>query len=598
MKRALVLVVLLCAGYAFAQTDDPALIENAKTFAEIGDWENGLKLLEQYILRHPKDAEARLLLAECYFNWPDKQTQGERVVDLNQQRGKAQIEVLGKLGDDGFTMLLRGTRSDTYRVHNYSAYELERMKDRRAIDPLIALAREMPDRAARSINALARIDEGRETADKGIVEFLVSLLRNEGTEQDVRVVTVSALARLRAAEALPAVKSEIERILAEIPDYTGDSRWEAQREALYAVDFMSRISAPKVSEVLDEAVTSVGKFAFFDVAEREAGELAISTRVLLTAQALDMVKADPGIAWNRNRKVPRHVEYFLEMMASDSPGALLEERNRKCLHELLDSPLPADVRVGLARLAAEIRDEEALPFLFAKLSPRLDVRAARASWVADGSSSVWEAAQKISGEKALAFLVEKLKSDDMAWVAMSATLLKERGDRKAAEALAERYREIKSLIVEHESAGAEEQPTAGGEVGKSPELLQLEGQLERGEITLDEFFTELQMITQAEKGPKRGMTEAEYWAKAAEYDDIFEAMQHLGPPPDGGQPRQGAERDALIKGIVLEIIRSAYKELTGKDIEGGGEEKREGYYWYVPPVTLHTPPATGRGGQR
>ncbi len=534
MKRALVLVVLLCAGYAFAQTDDPALIENAKTFAEIGDWENGLKLLEQYILRHPEDAEARLLLAECYFNWPDKQTQGERVVDLNQERGRAQIRVLGKLGDDGLDMLVRGLRSNTHSVYLHCLYELERNKDRRAIGSLIELGKEMPDRAGKAIYALASIEEGRETMDKQVVDFLVSLLANGKTDFYVRAEAVRALAILNARESLPVVSRELQRVTAEIPSLPSGEAGEATREGLYALDLMSRASAPDFHEALKGLIAKVGKFAFFATAYQASSDLATSTRVLLTAKALDMIKADPGVAWNR--RGPRDVERFLEEMASDYPGVLLEEENRKRLHELLDSPLPVDVRVGLARSVAEIRDEEALPFLFAKLSPRLDVRSARASWVADGSSSVWEAAQKISGEKALAFLLEKLKSDDMAWVAVSATLLKDRGDRKAAEALAERYREIKSRVDAEAS-----------EEGAQPAAMS-EEQMEQ----LEEFM-------------QMGMS----YEEAARMAGI-----ELKPPA----PEQA----------VMEVMRSAYRELTGKDMEGAGEEKKEGTY------TFWGPPRGGR----
>jgi len=521
MKRAVVLTVALavCAGYAFAQTDDPALIENAKTFAEIGDWENGLKLLEQYILRHPKDAEARLLLAECYYNWPDKQTQGERVVDLNQERGRAQIRVLGKLGDDGLDMLVRGLRSNTHSVYLHCLYELERNKDRRAIGSLIELGKEKPDRAGKAIYALASIEEGRETMDKQVVDFLVSLLANGKTDFYVRAEAVRALAILNARESLPVVSRELQRVTAEIPSLPSGEAGEAAREGLYALDLMSRASAPDFHEALKGLIAKVGKFAFFATAYQASSDLATSTRVLLTAKALDMIKADPGVAWNR--RGPRDVERFLEEMASDYPGVLLEDDNRKRLHELLDSPLPVDVRVGLARLAGEIRDEDALPFLFAKLSPRLDVKSGRSSWADDGSSFVWKAAQKISGEKALAFLVEKLKSDDMAWVAMAATLLRDRGDRKAAEALKQRYHELKA----QPDAEAKAKPQDSGRRQMTPEMLDLQRMLEADEIDFQEYLTRMMLTQQGAKG-------------------------------------------AAGKPAVLDIIRSAYKALTGQDIDG------------------------------
>jgi len=513
MKRALMLtVVLLCAGQVFAESDTSELIQNAKTFAEIGDWENGLKLLEQYILRHPKDAEARLLLAECYYNWPDKQTQGEKVVDLNQDRGKAQIQVLSKLGDEGFEMLLKGLDSKTRDVHKECMYVLERKKDRRAIDALIRLAKEDRDRAEKAVYTMFKIESGRGSTDQRVSDFLISVLADTEPEYSlaVRRRAVHAIGALEVRDALPTIKGELQRVLREVPRSADrmPTRRLAAEEIVYIMDIIGRSSTAELEKELANVLRGIGASDFFAAAAK--GAYAVSRRTLahFSRAALEIVKADPGVAWNR--QAPHDVEHFLEYMASYYPGVLLERGNKKRLHELLASPLPKDVRVGLAEIAAEIRDEGALPALFGKLNPySADHQRVYGQWEGDGSREVWQAAEAISGEKALSFLVEKLRSDDMAWVAMAANLLKDRGDRKAAEALKERYLELKPLADR------------------------------KGEA-------------------------ARYWDQFEELQKdgvpVQEIMETVGPPP-----AEPAEQG------VLKVIRLAYKALTGKDIDGSGE---------------------------
>jgi len=423
-------------------------------------------------------------------------------VDVNQQRGRAQIEILGRLGDEGFDMLLKGLRSETFSVYYACLNELQRKKDRGAIDPLIALAREFPDRAAQSISAIARLEEGRETVDKRVVEFLASLLEKRDTPQHVRAESVSALASLNAAEALPTVEKELDRILEEMPEYPDDTRRLAAVEALYAIDLMTRAGASKLDEMLNEVMSRMGEFDVFVTARELARQLDVGTLTELAERALEMIKAEPTHAWKQQGPGRQDDVYFLQHMASSFPNVLLEEGNRKRLHELLDSQLTWDQRLGLAEIARKIRDEETIPFLLKDLNPfrtqSWDDFALSPNQAYDVFNAVW----LISPERGQAFLLEKLKSEEMAWVGTAAELLGTRGDRKAAEALAERYREIKSRV----DAEASEEGTQ--------------------------------------------------------------------PPA----PEQA----------VMEVIRSAYRELTGKDMEGDGEEKKEGTY------TFWGPPGGGR----
>jgi hypothetical protein len=511
MKRALVLVVvvvLLCAGQVFAEPDTSELILNAKTFAEIGDWENGLKLLEQYILQHPKDAEARLLLAESYFNWPDKQTQGERVVDLNKERGRAQMRILGKLGEEGFAMLLKGLSSETPDVLYECRDVLEEKRDRRAIDALIRLARERPERTDLSIYVLSMIEEGREKVDKRVVDFLIARLEDQGSEVELKYAAARALALLSVREAVPAAKKELHRIAGgEVG--TRDEEQDLAREAIFIVDLMARTSPSGFAEEVDKVLNRFGVGVFFDVAREQARELSKGGLVHLAGAALDLIKADPGIAWTA-RKPRSNVDRFLMQVADVFPGVLLEEGNKKRLHALLGSPLPKEVREGLASIAAEIGDKEALPVLFAKLNPySADPKRVYVQWEKDGSREVWQAAEAISGEKALAFLLEKLKSDDMAWVAMAASLLKDRGDRKAAETLKERYLELKPL--------------------------------------------------------------ADRWGEAAGYWEQYQMHMQTGLSQEQVIQIMGPAPGFAVNPEVLEVIRSAYEALTGQDIDGSGE---------------------------
>ena len=490
MANFLVLLTL-CTSLVLGQVDElfpdtdmdmgAAVLARAKTFARIGDWENGIRFLEPYILARPEDAEARLLLAECYFNWPDKQTVGTSVVDKNQERGKTQIGILAKLGDKGFEMLLRGLYSDTSWVFRACRDVLAEKKDRRAIDPLIKLATEEPKKASSVINTLVSIERDREQVDHRVAELSISILGDPESAIGTRTAAAQAVASLRVQEAAPLVEKALKRVIATVPTATDEDTEYLLREAVYLVDAV----ASTVPEDLDSQVTpalnmmvSRQRVELFEHARHVLRELDVETLEFLTKTALTMVKADPSIAWSADRSRLRTrqavsarvwsarwgspLDRFLFEVSTRHPAVMLEPSIKELLHELCDGP-GAEVRFGILEIIGNIRDEDALPIVLPKLRaswfeegvhhcvlPGNDYTAASRmfGWASDESALAWGAVKAIGSPKTTEFLLDKLESDDMAWVYTAATLLMDIGEGRAIEPLKERFSELSGAEVD------------------------------------------------------------------------------------------------------------------------------------------------------
>jgi HEAT repeat protein len=485
MANFLVLLTL-CTSLVLGQVDEllpdtdmgAAVLERAKTYARIGDWENGIRFLEPYILAIPEDAEARLLLAECYFNWPDKQTLGTSVVDKNQERGKTQIGILAKLGDKGFEMLLRGLYSDTSWVFRACRDVLAEKKDRRAIDPLIKLATEEPNKASSVINTLVSIERDREEVDHRVVKLLVSILEKPEDAVGTGAVAAAAqaVASLRVRQAAPSVNKELKRVIAVLPTAADQDTKYLLRETVHLVDAV----ASTVPEDLDKHVTPVlnmmvrrQRVDLLEQARSVLRELNVETLEFLTKTALTMAKADPSIAWPADRSPPRlpqvvsyrdwgarwgsPLDRFLFEVSTRHPAVMLEPRIKELLHELCDAPR-AEVRLGILEIIGNIRDEDALPILFPKLraswfetsvSHYATLTGSRMlrginefGWVSEESVVAWRAVKAIGSPKTAEFLLEKLESQDMGWVYTAAALLMDIGEGRAIEPLKKRYSEL------------------------------------------------------------------------------------------------------------------------------------------------------------
>jgi len=439
MRKALILaVVALCAGVALGQVESASDLERGKIFAGIGDWENGLKLLEPYILQNPKDAEARLLLAECYFNFPDMEpvSEGGRQVDRNKARGEAQIRILGNLGEEGFQMLLRGLYSDTRDVHRRCMAQVERKKDRRAIDDLIRVVEEKPERGHSAVYTLVAIEEGGQKVEERVAKLLNGLLEGPETGGGLRRSAARGVAVLRIREAIPAVKKELERIRAELPTMARDSRRldDTWWELIYLVEAMVILS-PQDSEAEIEKVFSAmdrpQASEFFRFSENRVDELSSDSIRLLSTAALEMMKSAPDVGrWN-TRKLLRRV-------ARVYPQILREPNMRKQLHDACDSHL-REVREVAIEILGEVADEDSLDFLLGKLQAGED-----GAWGNPESERIWWAISEIASPKTNDFLLEKLESQDLAWVTTAARLLAEMRDLRAVELLEKRYSELPS----------------------------------------------------------------------------------------------------------------------------------------------------------
>jgi len=480
--NALVLLTL-CTSLITGQVDASAGLENAKIFARIGDWENGIKYLEAYIIQNPTDAEARLLLAECYWNWPDERTVGDRTVDKNKERAQAQIAILANLGDEGFQMLLQGLRSDTILVYRTCFMHIAETRDRRATDALIDIARDeankaWTDKAPRAINALVGIERDREHVDQRVVELLTSILREP--ESDFQAVSEAAagLARLQVHEAAPLLRKALDRVATALPAAPDTDRRTSDKVAIALthslIDAIAVLSHTDLEKHVTGVLGTMNRQQTAALFKRARGRPAHhTTRVFLSKIGLNRVKADPDV-WLTVGSIGR----FASDMASRSPEVLLETEVKGLLHELCESPRP-EVRMGMYDLIGTIRDEDALPILLAKLweaalvrsqptpsgaPPRPTVMVRRAtrpgrpvppSFLRDDPESheIWLAVNAIASPSTTEFLLEQLTSDDTASVFAAARLLKDLGGRTAIEPLKKKYSEIADLdLGEYEQA--------------------------------------------------------------------------------------------------------------------------------------------------
>jgi hypothetical protein len=466
--NALVLLTL-CTSLITGQVDASAGLEHAKTFARIGDWENGIKFLEPYILNNPTDAEARLLLAECYLHWPDNQTVGEEVVDKNQARGAAQIGILAKLGDDGLKMLLVGLRSDTYDVYRRCFMYVGWTKDRRATDALIDIAKDgrRVGKARKAVNALVDIERDREHVDERVVGLLTSILREPEGDFGILREAAAGSATLQIREAAPLLTKALDRVAEALPAAPDIDRRTSDEAAIALthslIDAIAVLSHADLEKHVTGVLGTMNRQQMAALFKRARDRPAHhTTRVFLAKIGLNRVKADPDV-WLTVGSIGR----FATGMASRSPEVLLETEVKELLHELCESPRP-EVRRDIYELIGMLRDEDALPILLAKLweatlmrslptpsrvpsRPTIMARRARRpgvpvppSFLRDDPESheIWLAVNAIASPSTESFLLEKLTSDDMASVFAAARLLKELGARAAIQPLKKKYSEL------------------------------------------------------------------------------------------------------------------------------------------------------------
>ena len=479
MTHALALL-LICTNLAIGQVDTSAGLGNAKTFARIGDWENGIRYLEQYILQHPEDAEARLLLAECYFNWPDKQTVGDRTEDKNKSRALNQLQVLTRLGDEGSRMLLKGLHSPSYNVFLACSEVLREKKDERRIDELIQVTKEDPARTHRVVLELTEIERGREKADERVVKFFMSLMdqpdiprpwtKRAGekptqelldTTKPFRPSLIEGLAALRIQEAVPSLERDLKRAVASLP--TADRNSEQRR---YALEEIRRLIDAIGALAPNDAEQEV-RYVVSNVTEGDMNEIFKVFSLLMPGVNRDAVIALSKVAFERLKG--DHLEawpavgHFVSGLAKGYSEMLLQPNNKRQLHELCGSPAE-EVRMGVIDVLGTIRDEEALPILLPKLqggSPRPGRPGGGTTrlmigdsfqpsvgpgepffWLSREPLCAWQAVKSISGPRTTEFLLEKLQSDDMSWVYTAATLLPSLKDDRAIAPLKKRYSEL------------------------------------------------------------------------------------------------------------------------------------------------------------
>jgi|GEM_PF-4650448 len=438
------------------------LMERGKTFARIGDWENALEYLEPYILVHPEDAEARLLLAECYFNWPDKRVVGDSTVDLNQERGEVQIRILANLGDEGFEMLLKGLHSDTWDMFYACCQVLSEKKDRRAIDHLIKVVQGTDTgRALEALDALVAIESGREQIDRRVVQALTSVLQRPDARWDLRTDAARAAAALRIKEAVPILKRELERIAAALPTAEREDRSRGIEQIAYFIDAVAGIT-PQDLEACAGPIVERMAAADADDLFKELPRVRPAhqeTLAFFAKTALQIIEADPGAYRGQARS-------FLRDTARDVPGVLLRNDLREHLHKLCDAP-QRGVRLQVVEILGNIRDEDALPILLPRLQaaalpfkqgvpipPRghaIFARRGRSgdqwfAWGSDEAYKAWEAVQAIGSPRTSDFLLEKLESDDPAWVYTATSLLHDLGEGRAIEPLKRRYAEMSGRV--------------------------------------------------------------------------------------------------------------------------------------------------------
>jgi HEAT repeat protein len=466
MTNALLLLTL-CTSLVVGQVDVPAAgLEHAKTFASIGDWENGIKFLEPHILQNPEDAEARLLLAECYYNWQDRRSTGDSSVDMNRKRGEAQIRILGRLGDAGFKMLLKGLHSETRYVSTSCAEVLGEKQDRRALDDLIRVLKEEPDRTENAMDALVRIERGRKDVDDRVVSLLTTVLEDSKSSSALRRTAAFGIATLDVPVPLALLKKELGRVIDEGTEPTRHpriprpphTRYDTE-EAVYLVDAIVRRSAGKVDESVAGMLEGMSSLGFFFHAERRVGDLSSETLVYLCRAALGMIGTDQARVAPGSRGGSQPAGFLLGL-AGSFPDVFLDGETKKLLHDHCDSP-NRDVRIFAIEIVEKIRDEDALPILLPKLRPSLlpegqsgwflsfyQGKVTHATgrfafaWLNDEPFEIVDAVKKIGSPRTTAFLLEKLRSEDMAWVVAAAMLLADIGEGSAVGPLKERYSAI------------------------------------------------------------------------------------------------------------------------------------------------------------
>jgi len=436
-----------------------ALMERGKTFARIGDWENGLKYLEPYILAHPEDAEARLLLAECYFNWPDKRVVGDSTVDLNRERGEVQIGILANLGDAGFEMLLKGLHSRTENLWEACSYVLREKRDRRAVEKLVKVIEQRARErlAAEALSLLVTIESDREQVDTRVAHAITSVLQRKEARPSLRTDAARAAATLRVKQAVPILKKELERIAAALPTADRGDRSRGIGEMVCFIDAIARIN-PQDLEAHARPIVEGMAAAEVDDLFREILRVRPShqeTLAFFSKTALRRVEADVGAYRGQARS-------FLMDTARDVPGVLLRNDVKQHLHNLCDAP-QREVRLGVIEILGNIRDEDALPILLPRLravalpvgqGSVIGFRGRRFgrpqrirteqwfAWGSDEAAETWKAVQAIGSPRTSEFLLEKLESDDLAWVYTAARLLEVIGEGRAIEPLKKRYSEI------------------------------------------------------------------------------------------------------------------------------------------------------------
>ena len=491
-RRAMrkLLVLLLCACLITGSANAASLgLQNAKTFARIGDWENGIKFLEHYILENPEDAEARLLLAECYYNWPDKQTVGEEVVNKNQERGRAQIRILGNLGEEGFQMLLKGIRSETGSVYSECFRMFRNKKDRRAIPELIRCAEDDTSQQWSAIDTLVSIESDREEPDERVVELLMSMLDEQDDQYRYSSLAGAAkrLATLRVRQAVPKVKLAMADIAADLNQISsGDERVLMIEIFTSLANSLSQLTPKDIQTVLHEALAKMGRNAtveFFVAGYDEVRRSRLDTEMLgaMSIVFLGMVQQDSGLWDMRTERFGQTAaSRFLYEVIRRFPEVLLEPEPKEILHELAESP-HVTVRQGIVGILGAIRDEDALPILLPRLrasrvnegidwwsvlkikSPRRPigtrrlVRSAASGprgstfisvetpiflWTTEETVQLWKSVKVIGSPKTSEYLLEQLESEDMGWVVTASYLLADSGEGSAIEVLKKRYSDL------------------------------------------------------------------------------------------------------------------------------------------------------------
>jgi len=502
MRKLLVLLtVFMCMATVNVHAASLGL-QNAKTFAEIGDWENGIKFLEAYILENPEDAEARLLLAECYFNWPDRQSVGETSTDKNLPRGQAQIQILGNLGDEGHDMLIKGLTSETHKVFYACCEVLTAKRDRRAVQVLmdiaekevreqyqpmgfvwrvgasgrrsyyglgsVRLANNEYSRVEHIIPALVNIELERDEVDPRIAQFLTSLLEIPDIPRYLARLATGGLTTLGVKEAVPSIQNVMQTIVSELPAQAEGVRRNKLDELLFYFDAFVLLSPENGEQHARDLMTTLG----YQTSAEMLYELRDVTDTLahMTNAALDLLDEYPGF-WRMGNTRFEMVEY-LQGVHNVAPDVLERNEIKQRLLGLCDAPHP-NIREGIVILYRVIGYEDAIPVLLPRLCaersatgflipsgegvgrpPERIVRMRDGEqvttavelehfvWQSKEQARIWYEMKQIGSPRTADFLLDKLQSDDLAWVYTAARLLEDIGEGRAIELLRKRYTEL------------------------------------------------------------------------------------------------------------------------------------------------------------